>query len=204
MTHQFDPRYILRIPFIYTTYQKLVGGYRARKLFVENMVKVVPNQKILDIGCGPGDILDFLPTVNYLGIDLDSNYIEKAKKKYENRGKFICTTITDFTISEPGSFDIVIASGVLHHLNDTESIKLFEVAYNALKFNGRLITYDGCYIKHQNLISKLFLKLDRGKFVRTKNEYEKLASHHFSNVKSIIEEEYFRIPYTSIGMECKK
>ena len=204
MRRQFDLRYFLKIPFIYTSYQKLVGGYRARKLFVENMVKVRPNQKILDIGCGPGDILDFLPKVNYQGIDLDNNYIEKAKKKYRNRGTFTCTGIAEFTLSEPESFDIVIASGVLHHLNDKESIKLFEIAYNALKPNGRLITYDGCYIKNQNLISKMFLKLDRGKFVRTKNEYEKLANSYFSNVKSIIEEEYFRIPYTSIGMECKK
>jgi len=204
MSHQFDPRYLLRIPFIYTSYQKLVGGYRARRLFVENMVKIEPNQKILDIGCGPGDILDFLPNVNYLGIDVDNNYIENAIKKYRHRGSFICSEITEFTLSEPESFDVVISSGVLHHLNDEASIKLFELAYNALKIDGRLITYDGCYIANQNLISKMFLKLDRGKFVRTKKEYEKLAKSCFSNVNSIIEEDYFRIPYTSIGMECKK
>ncbi|WP_303316221.1 class I SAM-dependent methyltransferase [Flavivirga abyssicola] len=204
MAKRFDPRYFLRIPFIYTTYQKLVGGYRARKLFVENMVRIKPNQKILDIGCGPGDILDFLPEVHYFGIDLDNNYIEKAKKKYQNRGTFICSGVTDFTLPELESFDIVIASGVLHHLNDEECIKLFEIAFAAIKPNGRVITYDGCYVENQNVISKAFLKLDRGKFVRTKIEYERLAKSCFPNVKSVIEEEYFRIPYTSIGMECRK
>lgn len=204
MTLSLDPRYFLRMPFVYSSYQKLVGGYRARKLFVKNMVRIKSNQKILDIGCGPGDILDFLPEVDYIGIDLDSSYIEKAKKKYSNRGTFICSGVNKFNINEPETFDIVIASGVLHHLNDKECIKLFKLAYKAMKPNGRLITYDGCYIKNQNLISKMFLKLDRGKFVRTKKEYERLAKSCFPKVESIIEEHYFRIPYTSIGMECKK
>ncbi|CAH8292696.1 methyltransferase family protein [Mariniflexile fucanivorans] len=179
MTISLDPRSFLRIPFIYTSYKKLVGGYGARKLFVKNIVRAKPNQKILDIGCGPGDILDFLPEVNYFGFDLDENYIKKAKSKYQDKGKFTCSGITDFTLPDPGTFDIVIASGIVHHLNNQEAKKLFKTAKKALKPKGRFITLDGCFIKKQNLISYLLLKLDRGLFIRKKMNMKPLPMNHF-------------------------
>ncbi|MDN3492608.1 class I SAM-dependent methyltransferase [Winogradskyella bathintestinalis] len=203
MSLNFDPRKILSHPVVYTSYQKIVGGYRARKLFVENNVKIKPGQKILDIGCGPGDILEFLPKVDYTGIDLDANYIAQAKKKYGNKGQFKCAGVDGLDLEENHTFDIVISAGVLHHLTDEQCFNLFEIAVKALKPNGRFISFDGCYIPNQNKISAYFLRKDRGQFVRTQPEYERLAKTYFSNVVSTIDESYFFIPYTSIIMDCK-
>ncbi|WP_460218180.1 class I SAM-dependent methyltransferase [Psychroserpens sp. MEBiC05023] len=194
---------ILGNPFVYWSYQKLVGGDRARRLFIKNQVRPKVGQKILDIGCGPGNILDYLPEMNYVGFDVDPEYIEAAQKNYGDRGEFICDDASTFKVSEPHSFDLVIATGVIHHLNDTETTRLFEIAAEALKPNARLVTFDGCYINNQNLISKFMLKSDRGKFVRTQVAYEALARQSFKTIESTIDESYFRIPYTSIFMECR-
>jgi len=202
MSFNIDPRKVLKHPIIYTNYQKLVGGYKARRRFVEDYVKVKPNDKILDIGCGPGDILDFLPEVNYTGIDLDANYIEKAKRKYGSRGHFICSGIEDLKLDQDSHFDIVIAAGVIHHLDNVQSKKLFSTAKKVLKPNGKFVSMDGCYIPNQNKISEYLLKKDRGEFVRTLPEYEVLANSSFDNVESQIEERYFNIPYTLIIMSC--
>jgi cyclopropane fatty-acyl-phospholipid synthase-like methyltransferase len=179
----------------------MVGGVRARRLFVKNDVRIQPNQKILDIGCGPGYIIDFLPNVDYVGIDLDSNYIKTAKESYK-QAHFFCSSIEDFEIKKPNSFDIVMATGVIHHLNDQQTENLFKLAKTALKSNGRLVTMDGCFIKKQNRIAKAFLKSDRGQYIREEEQYLNLASKHFKNVKSKIDESYFHIPYTSIILEC--
>ncbi|WP_179005505.1 class I SAM-dependent methyltransferase [Winogradskyella forsetii] len=203
MPLNLDPRKILSHPVIYTSYQKIVGGYRARKLFVENNVNIKPGQKILDIGCGPGDILEFLPNVDYTGIDLDHNYIEQAKKKYGNKGTFKCAGVDDLDLIETHTFDIVISAGVLHHLTDEQCFNLFKIAVKALKPNGRFVSFDGCYVPNQNKISAYFLRKDRGQFVRTQLEYERLAKIHFNNIDSTIDESYFFIPYTSIIMDCK-
>lgn len=203
MSSKLDPRKILSHPTIYTTYQKIVGGYRARKLFVENNVNAKVGQKILDIGCGPGDILDFLPNVDYTGLDLDANYIEQAKKKYGKRGRFICAGVDDLDFNTTSKFDIVIAAGVLHHLDDKQCFNLFSIAKKALKLNGRFISFDGVYIPNQNKIAKYFLQKDRGQFIRTQSEYEKLTKSMFSSVESNIDEQYFYIPYTSIIMTCR-
>lgn len=204
MSSKLDPRNFLRHAFIYKTYQNIVGGTRARKLFIKNNVKAKKNNKILDIGCGPGYVLDFLPKVDYYGSDIDQHYIDSANINYKDKGTFICAGVDDFVVPNPGTFDIVMASGVVHHLDDEKANKLFNIAYQALKPNGRFITFDGCYVKDQSKIAHWFLKSDRGEFVRTQEEYEAIAKNHFSDINSIIDEAYFRIPYTSLIMECKK
>jgi len=201
MAKSFDPRRILENSIIYNTFQYIVGGVRARRLFVENDVRLQVNQKILDIGCGPGYLIDFLPNADYTGIDIDANYIKTAKTRYPN-DTFYCTAVEDFNLEAPNTFDVVIAAGVIHHLTDSQTSRLFELAKKALKPNGRLITLDGCYIEKQNPIAKKLLDMDRGKFVRTEEKYIALASKHFNTVNSKVDNSYFNIPYTSIILEC--
>lgn len=200
MSKILDPRSILENSIIYNTFQKIVGGVRARRLFIENDVNIKPNQKLLDIGCGPGYLIDFLPEVNYTGIDIDSNYIKTAKEKYKDK-IFYCTPVEDFNLEQPNTFDVVIAAGVVHHLNDLQAAALFKLAKKALKPGGKLVTLDGCYVENQNPIAKKLLDLDRGQYVRTESEYLKIAEQHFSNVNTKIDTTYFHIPYTSIILQ---
>ncbi len=201
MVKYLDPRSILNFSFLYTSYQYIVGGIRARRLFVENDVNVKTGDRVLDIGCGPGDILKFLPEVEYVGIDVDANYIDTAKKKYPQH-TFYCTGVEAFDTETLGLFDVVVSSGVVHHLDDKQAFDLFSIAKKALKESGKLITFDGCYIEQQNSISRKFLEMDRGKFVRNEKEYKQLAQKHFDSVSTKIDETYFHIPYTSIIMTC--
>lgn len=195
---------ILKNPIIYWTYQKIVGGDNARKRFIEAVVKPHKTMKLLDIGCGPGNILDFMPPLDYYGFDNNPAYIEAAKNTYKNRGTFICSDIWDFNDLGTGNFDTVLAVGVIHHLDDATAQQLFKTAYAALKTGGKLITFDGCYTKKQNPIAYWMLRLDRGKFVRRQEAYEALANTSFKHIKSTLNTTYFSIPYTSLIMECTK
>lgn len=201
---KFDLRSILNISFIYDSYQKIVGGYNARKIFANKYVNAKEGDKILDIGCGTGHILEYIPHVDYHGYDLSPVYIDTAKKKYSDRGTFYCSEVSELNLNDKGTYDIVISSGVLHHLNDNESKKLFELAYKALKPGGYFISHDGCFTKRQHPIDKLFLKLDRGQFIRNQSLYLNLAHSSFKNVTSFIEKKFFYIPYTTIILKCVK
>jgi len=188
---------------MYLFFKKLVVPETNKKLFVSKHIKAQKGDNILDIGCGPADILDLLPEVNYVGFDINPLYIEYAKKKYSSKGKFSCEKVSSKNIIETGCFDIILAYGILHHLNDEESLQLFNLAKYALKPSGKLVTFDGCYTDNQSQIKRYILSKDRGEFVKTQNEYVHLASNCFSIVNITLYENFLRIPYSHIVMECK-
>ena len=181
---------------------RLLGSNQITHMFVETYIRPKSGDNVLDIGCGPADILNFLPDVKYYGFDIDEGYIDAARKHFGKRGTFVCKQVSKYALEENFRFDLILAKGVLHHLSDTEAADMFELAQTHLKTDGRLITFDGCYIPDQNYFAKKFLAMDRGKYVRTKEAYIKLASHSFLNVTPTIRNDLLRIPYTILIMEC--
>jgi SAM-dependent methyltransferase len=194
-------RSALAVPFFYRAFGRFIGG-NARSLYVESYVRVRPGDRVLDIGCGPGDILSHLPPVDYVGLDSSEEYIQAARKRFGDRGRFLHTPVRTASIDMPASFDLVLATGVLHHLDDSEALDLFRLARQALKPEGRLVTLDGCYLPGQSRVAKLLLRLDRGKFVRTQEGYTTLASQIFRRVEASIRHDLLRLPYTHIILEC--
>lgn len=177
-------------------------GFKPSK-FVERYIRPVNGNTILDIGCGPADILRYLPEANYIGFDISESYIDAAKRRYKDLGTFYCKMLTTDAISGVDA-DIVLAIGVLHHLNDDECEDLFTLAYSSLKEGGRLITLDPCYVKGQPKLTRYIISNDRGQFVRQQKQYLELAERVFSDVTVNICNDLLRIPYTHIIMECRK
>lgn len=198
---------ILSIPQIYTLWQNIIGDYKLRKIYCRDYVKAKESDRILDIGCGPANMVDFLPqNINYVGFDDSNLYIENAKKKFPNAENsenysFFCQRV-NFAQNFDEKFDIIMANAILHHIDDEEAEKLISFAKSNLKENGRLITLDGCYLEKQSFVKKWLLKNDRGKFVRTKENYFNLFLKHFKEIKVSIREDLYNIPYTLIIFEC--
>jgi SAM-dependent methyltransferase len=198
-----DPRSLLGHAALYKRFQTLIGGRRARRRFIEHIVRPRPGQRVLDIGCGPGDILDFLPDVDYYGVDIDPLYIAAAARRYGHRGTFICSGVDSLTLPALGAFDLVLAVGLVHHLDDAQARRLFRLSAQALNPAGRLVTMDGCFVPGQQALARLLLKADRGGYVRAQAAYEALAGEVFTAVKSTIAERFFHVPYTLLMMECR-
>jgi SAM-dependent methyltransferase len=193
----------LSLPDGYRLFQWMVARNFSRNTYLTEYVKPFPGEKILDLGCGPADILNYLPAVNYMGLDISPEYISSAQKRFGSKGRFCCGDVGLTTIEEEqGTFDLVLATGVIHHLNDAEAGKLFELARRALRPTGRMVTFDGCYVPQQSRIAHWMLANDRGKFVRNREDYLRLASTHFTKIEPNIRHDLLRIPYTHLIMRC--
>lgn len=97
-----------------------------------------------------------LPDINYFGYDISQKYISVAKSKFSNRGTFFCKIFDAEDAMQLPQADVVLALGLLHHLDDTEVCTIFQLAQRRLKRFGKCITIDPCLAKSQG---------------RTKNDY---------------------------------
>lgn len=65
------------------------------------------DNSVLDYGCGLGDFSQVIPNTDYLGVDINENYINEAKESYKKRFELI-HNIDELT----EKFDTVCAIGV--------------------------------------------------------------------------------------------
>lgn len=195
---------VLGVPRIYSWFADCIGG-DARSAYTREYVRPVAGQRIVDIGCGPADIVSELPDgVEYVGFDMSPQYIDAARARFGDRASFYCQSISSELGVCAGRFDIAMANGVLHHLDDAQALELLTLARASLADGGRLVTLDGCYIPNQPAIARLLLKMDRGKHVRAAEAYVELAGRAFGTVVPHLRQDLLRVPYTHLIMECSR
>ncbi|MGQ9621300.1 MAG: class I SAM-dependent methyltransferase [bacterium] len=196
-------RSILSNPKIYNIFQSMWGASKIRENFVKEYIRPRHGDRVIDFGCGTAEILNFLPSVQYYGFDISSDYIRYAQTKFGGRAHFQPRMITEHDAPSLPKFDIALALGVLHHLDDEALLALLRAAFAVLKIGGRLLTLDGCYVTNQNVLARFLLKLDRGQNVRYPTEYSIKAQAIFPKVLTVVRHQVW-IPYTYCIMECTK
>lgn len=194
-------RSLLSNPYIYSAFQTLFGGHQARKNFVNEFIQPMPNINVLDVGCGPADIFEYLPSCQYWGFDISKSYIDRAKAKYGSKGNFICKELDFLDLESLPKFDLVLTLGLIHHLDDATAHAVLDLCYNALNDDGKLVTIDPCFHPEQNPIAKFLIRNDRGQNVRSESEYKFLVNQFFPNSVVTVRHQSW-IPYTHCIMVC--
>lgn len=197
-------RSILSVPMIYEALQHALGSRAAQRDLVANYIRPQQGESLLDIGCGPGGLVRSLPEdLRYVGFDPSEAYVKAAAERYGARASFFAGGIDDIDPVTLGMFDIVMAKSVLHHLDDQQCARVFDVASQVLRPGGRLITLDNVYVEGQSRIARFLISRDRGQHVRTRDGYEQLARRRFSSTETYIRHDRLRVPYTHIILICR-
>ena len=190
----------------YNLFDLIVGklGYSRAKLFAK-YCPYTPGMRVLDLGCGPGTATKFFKQDDYLGIDTSSEYIEVAKKRYPLHN-FRCSDFGETHEElnrEYGDFDIVVAMGLLHHIDDQTAQRYISCCRKVLKPGGVLVTFDGCIYEGQSKIRSKVVMSDRGKFIRTQNGYLNLFNKQGFTVRGDIEEGLLLIPHSMLAITAR-
>ncbi|RHW39803.1 SAM-dependent methyltransferase [Lysinibacillus yapensis] len=121
----------------YDTNHSFVSRYGADLV---ELLSLQENEKILDVGCGTGDLANQLKDSGAVvtGIDQSANMIEQAISKYPAI-KFEVKDATELDYAE--EFDAVFSNATLHWVKPPE--KALQCIYKSLKSGGRFVAEFG-------------------------------------------------------------
>lgn len=102
--------------------------------------------KILDLGAGTGLLTKYLfkkyRMAEFTLIDLSEEMLNVARNRFEglNNFRYIVADYTEYDFKD--SFDIVVSSLSIHHLEDNDKKKLYKKVYNILNNEGIFLNAD--------------------------------------------------------------
>ena len=176
---------MLNLTWAYALVLRVSGASAGRREFFRTHAEIPPGSRVIEIGCGHGKNIEYMAEgVAYTGCDYNPRYISHAQHRYGARGRFVCASAEDFEQRRLGEFDVALVVSVLHHLNDEQVHALAAGARAALRPGGVLLVWEPCWTPSQGRLDRLMLSLDRGRFVRTADQYARLLRTTFGHVET--------------------
>ena len=164
----------------------LEPGYYNRYIkFIKSELQLSDSESLLDMGCGTGRFSGV--TNNYTGIDVNPQFTEYARKKYNKNFLPMSVSKLDF---KDKSFDKSVILETLHHVDDDTFIKALKEAKRVTK--KLVLIAEPIKQSKNNLLGRALIANDIGKFVRPTEQYLNLIS----TVLNVKEYKYFRVGVT--------
>jgi len=150
----------------------------ARYVYVSKFAK---DKFVLDFGCGHGYGTNYLAQVakKIIGVDLNSNYIRYAKKRYQSRNLQYSISNQKETNLQKSSFDLIVCYEVIEHVENIHQV--LQTIKSLLKPDGIFIASTPnkklSFQNHGNPVNPFHIK------EYTKDEFQTLLLQYFNNVQ---------------------
>ena len=170
---------LLELPLVYQTWQAPFASAKLKPFLAR--VDLASTRRVLDVGCGPGTNARVFAGCEYVGIDINPEYIRAAAARYP--GRWVVGDVTDETIFPDDQFDCVFASSLMHHLDDEAVRSLLKRMARLTAAGGKVHVLD-LVLPPQASAGRALARLDRGRFARPIEHWrslfaESLHEEHF-------------------------
>lgn len=150
-----------------------------------------PGERILDLGCGTGDLAHDISTsgASVLGMDISAQMIEAAKRKYPKLD-FMTGDAEHFALDEP--VDAVFSNAALHWMTRPE--RVIGCIWNVLKPGGRFVAEFGGKGNVEKIVNGIIRVLERdcGVNAAARNPWYFPSIGQYS---TLLEQQGFRVTY---------
>lgn len=99
--------------------KKSLGGYYHRYLTALYRFHIPPGLRILELGCGTGDLLAALEPSEGTGVDFSGDMIDTARQRHPHLS-FINADVHEVELA--GTFDVIILSDLVNDLWDVQAV----------------------------------------------------------------------------------
>jgi SAM-dependent methyltransferase len=132
-------------------------------------------RRVLDVGCGPGTNTDFFRNADYLGVDINADYIESAQREHKRR--FVVADVTAYDDQAAGKFDFILINSFLHDVDDADVDKVLARIAGWLTSDGYIHVVE-LVSPGDRSIAQLLANWDRGKYARSLGHWRSLFERH--------------------------
>ena len=160
---------ILSHPAVYRAWQAPLVEQKLAPFLANSSIG--PDDRVIDIGCGPGTNAGIFQPRGYLGADLSPDYIASARERFPDH-QF---EVWDVTKPSPdlGTFDVALINSVFHHLSDSETATVLTSLPGLLRIGAPVHIID-LVLPSDRSLARMLAKLDRGEFPRSLDAWRSL------------------------------
>jgi len=134
-------------------------------------------RRLLDFGCGTGELACLFPPPQYVGMDVSFAYVSYARRAYGPRFQVMDGQALGYA---DNTFDEGLVAGVFHHLPDGAVRRMAAELARVLRPAGRMLVMEDIPTRDWwNLPGHLIHLVDRGEYIRHEAEYMGLFQEHF-------------------------
>lgn len=178
----------LKLAFLFDPVQKIFNG-NFWQVFTEKFENFT-KKDVVDLACGTGELRKHINPNNYLGIDINKNYINFVHKRFKHykNTKFIQANITNYALKKRYVAFLISAA---HHLSEKQIEKLcYLIKDSGIKY---FIIIDGLPITPFKIVlCWLDSFFGGGDYMRSEKELVDLLSKYFK----IIDHGTFKAKYS--------
>jgi ubiquinone/menaquinone biosynthesis C-methylase UbiE len=133
-----------------TGYDQVIDSDPSNRALLGAAVGLIPpgTTRLLDLGCGTGRLTALCraaaPGAHIACVDPAPNMVEESREKFaaDPDMSFTVAAAEDLSAFESGSYDVVISSFALHHIEVARLPRAAAEIYRVLKHGGRFINAD--------------------------------------------------------------
>lgn len=164
---------LLEIPWVYRLWQAPFAERKLAPIWRHNDPGDVG--RVLDVACGPGTNAPHFRNHDYLGVDINPEYVEEARRRHGM--SFEVADVTRWR-ADGDAYDFILVNSFLHHVDDPAADRI-------LAHLASLLTPDG-HVHVLELVrpdrpspARLLARLDRGDHPRRLPAWRSLLGRHF-------------------------
>lgn len=159
----------------------LEANFRGEKAVIRRELrswKPESRLRLLDFGCGTGELAPLFPPEGYVGMDVSQVYVAYARRTHGPRFQVMDGQALAYA---DDTFDEALVAGVFHHLPDEAVRRMAGELSRVLRPAGRLLAMEDVPTRDWwNLPGRLIHRLDQGAYIRNEGDYLALLSEYFA------------------------
>lgn len=166
---------VMSNPRVYQLWQAPFADRKLRPMLAARATASA--KRVLDVACGPGTNAKYFTEADYVGVDINEEYVTYARRRYGRT--FVAADVVTSPLPAPGRFDCILVNSFLHHLDDAAVHTVLIKLRDLLAADGAIHVLE-LVLPDRGGPAGWLARWDRGSYARSLDQWRTLFAGVFT------------------------